>query len=444
MRRARAWLSLAERAAILAVLILRAAWLYLRTVLHHRGTWRSDPERLTRSYVRFGASFVAVAVRFRGGLIKLGQLGSLRSEVIPEEVTRELARLQDRVPPHPFAEIAAQIESELGAPLEQRFAWFESAPLAAASLGQVHRARDREGSELAVKVLYPGVERSVAVDLAMTHLGLWLFDFVAVADLMRIYREIRASLLGEMDYVREGRAAERIAHNLAGDPALFAKLRLPAIHWKTTTRRVLSMEYIEGTKITDHEALVARGIDPEQAVVTATRAFLHMIFRDGFFHCDPHPGNLLVDLDGRVAIVDFGMNKQIEPEVLAAIRKNVRAAVTRDHDLWAQSLVDAGMIGADQLAVAQELAKLNFDPRYYNLTPQEMMQIDFGDYFARMRTQMKRIKSFQLPDGLVMWSRAFSLLYGLNAELAPGVRPLEVIGPYVLEFLSGGAQSVRR
>jgi hypothetical protein len=94
--------------------------------------------------------------------------------------------------------------------------------------------------------------------------------------------------------------------------------------------------------------------------------------------------------------------------------------------------------------VARELAKLNFDPRYYNLTPQEMLEIDFGDYFARMRAQMKRIRSFQLPDGLVMWSRAFSLLYGLNAELAPGVRPLEVIGPYVLEFLAGGAQSPRR
>ncbi|HET6304261.1 MAG TPA: AarF/ABC1/UbiB kinase family protein, partial [Myxococcota bacterium] len=316
MRRVRAWLALAERAVILGVLILRAAWLYGRTALHNRGTWRTDSERLTRSYARFGASFVAVAVRFRGGLIKLGQLGSLRSEVIPEEVTRELARLQDRVPPHPFAEIAAQIETELGAPLGQRFSWFDPEPLAAASLGQVHRARDLEGTELAVKLLYPGVERSVAVDLAMTHLGLWLFDFVAVADLMRVYREIRASLLGEMDYEREGRAAETIARNLASDPALFAKLRLPAIHWKTTTRRVLSMEYIEGTKITDREALVARGIDPEQAVVTATRAFLHMIFRDGFFHCDPHPGNLLVDLDGRVAIVDFGMNKQIEPEVL--------------------------------------------------------------------------------------------------------------------------------
>lgn len=444
MSRLRAWLGLGQRAVSLLSLILHAAWLYLRTALHDRGVWRADPERLTGSYARFGARFVAVAVRFRGGLIKLGQLGSLRSDVVPDEVTSELARLQDRVPPHPFQEIAAQIAAELGSPPEKHFAWFDPEPLAAASLGQVHRARDRAGHELAVKVLYPGVERSVAVDLAMARLGLWLFNFVAVADLMRIYREIRGSLLGEMDYVSEGRAAETIACNLARDPELSAKLRLPAIHWQTTTRRVLTMEYIEGTKITDREALVARGIDPEQAVVTATRAFLQMIFRDGFFHCDPHPGNLFVDLEGRVAIVDFGMHKRIEPEVLAAIRKNVRAAVTRDHDLWAQSLVDAGMIGPDELPVAQELARLNFDPRYYNLTPKEMMELDFGDYFKRMRAQMKRIRSFQLPDGLVMWSRAFSLLYGLNAELAPGVRPLEVIGPYVLEFLQGGAQSPPR
>jgi ubiquinone biosynthesis protein len=168
------------------------------------------------------------------------------------------------------------------------------------------------------------------------------------------------------------------------------------------------------------------------------RAFLHMMFRDGFFHCDPHPGNLMLTPDGRIGIVDFGMHRRIAPEVLAAVRKNVLASVWRDPDLYAASLVEAGMIGAADVPVAKELAKLGFDPAYYNLTPQEMMQIDFGEYFWRMRGHLKRIRSFRLPDGLVMWSRAISLLYGLLVELAPGARPLDVLGPFVAEFLQGG------
>jgi predicted unusual protein kinase regulating ubiquinone biosynthesis (AarF/ABC1/UbiB family) len=409
-----------QRALALFGLIGWAAWLYGRARYG-----RSDP---TPSFTRFGRRFVAVAVRFRGGLIKLGQLASLRIDVMPDEVTRELATLQDRVPPHDFGEIERQIVSELGAGPEALFDRFEHEPIAAASLGQVHRAW-RGGEALAVKVLYPGIERSVGVDLAMTRFALWLFNFVSVADLMRVYEEVKASIQGEMDYVREGQAAEEIARSLAADTEIGPHVRVPRIYWERTTRRVLTMEFVEGGKINEF------GDGVEEKVLWATRAFLHMIFRDGFFHCDPHPGNLVVDEAGRVGILDFGMNKRLDPVVLTAIRKNVQASVARDADLYVESLLDASLIQASDAEAVRELAELSFDPRYYNLTPQEIMNLDFGAYFAEMRKHMKRIKSFQIPDGIVMWSRAFSLLYGLNAELAPGIRPLEVIGPYVLEFL---------
>jgi ubiquinone biosynthesis protein len=232
-----------------------------------------------------------------------------------------------------------------------------------------------------------------------------------------------------MDYVREGQAAEEIARSLAADTEIGPHVRVPRIHWERTTRRVLTMEFVEGGKINEF------GDGVEEKVLWATRAFLHMIFRDGFFHCDPHPGNLVVDEAGRVGILDFGMNKRLDPVVLTAIRKNVQASVARDADLYVESLLDASLIQASDAEAVRALAELSFDPRYYNLTPQEIMNLDFGAYFAEMRKHMKRIKSFQIPDGIVMWSRAFSLLYGLNAELAPGIRPLEVIGPYVLEFL---------
>ncbi|MEN8184531.1 MAG: AarF/UbiB family protein [Myxococcota bacterium] len=427
--------SLLRRSLALLGLIGRAAGLYLRTALVGRGWLRTPPERLQASYSRFAQRFVVVATRYRAGLIKLGQLASLRFDVLPEEISRELSRLQDRVPAHSAEEIAAQLARELGGPPEAWFASFEAEPLAAASLGQVHVARSMKGEKLAVKVLYPGIERSVAVDLAMARLALWLFDFVAVADLGQVYRQIRASILGEMDYVREGRAAEEVARNLASDPELAMHVRIPRIHWDTTTRRVLTMEFLEGEKIHDPQRGSSLAADREEAVRWATRAFLHMIFKDGFFHCDPHPGNLLVDAEGRVGIVDFGMNQRIEPTALAALRRNVFASMRRDPDLYAESLLEAGMIQPRDVPTVKEMAELAFDPRYFDLTPKEMMEMDLGDYVRRMRGQMKRIKSFQLPDGLVMWSRAFSLLYGLHTELAPGIRPLELIGPYVLEFL---------
>jgi ubiquinone biosynthesis protein len=428
--------ALAWRAIVLAGLIAEAAFLYLRHALARRIGWRGGRVGAAR-FARFAARFVRVATRFRGGLIKLGQVASLRVEVLPEAVTEELAKLRDRVEPHPFVEIEAQLESELCAPPAVCFQRFEPIPIAAASLGQVHRATARDGRELAVKVLYPGVERSVAIDLAMARVALWLFDFLVVPDLAHVHRQIRCSIEGEMDYRREGRAAEEMAANLARDPLLRQHVRVPAIHWDLTTRRVLAMEFVAGVTIDELRAGGGATVSREEVVLWASRAFLHMMFRDGFFHCDPHPGNLIVEPSGRLAIIDFGMHERLSPEMLAAVRRNVLASVARDADLFARSLLESGAIEASDLPVVRELAELSFDPEYYNLTPQEVAKLDFGETLRRSREQMQQLRSFRLPDGVVMWWRATSVLYGLMLELAPGLRPLDVFGPYVLEFIAG-------
>ena len=428
-------LSLLGRAVVLFGLIAWAAGLYAKAAAVGRGIWPGNPARSARGLTRFSRAFVRTATRYRGGLIKIGQVASLRVDVMPEEITEELARLQDRVAPHPFEEIAAQLSHELGPAWRDRFDRFSAKPVASASLGQVHAVTAHDGRRLAVKILYPGVERSVAVDLAMVRFGLWLFNFVFPADLRQVYREVRDSLLGEMDYVREGQAAEEIAGNLAQVDELEPHLRVPTIDWSTTTRRVLTMEFIDGVKINDRDSVEELGFDMEALVKWSTRAFLHMMFHDGFFHCDPHPGNLLVDRQGRVVIIDFGMNKRVDLEVLAALRDNVIATVTRDSELFADSLVQSEMVRPRDREAVRELALLSFDDRYYNLTPSELAQLDFAEYFQRIRGQMKRIPGFQLPDGIVMWSRALSLLYGLAVELAPGIRPLDIVGPFVLDFL---------
>jgi len=199
------------------------------------------------------------------------------------------------------------------------------------------------------------------------------------------------------------------------------------------------MEFIEGVKINDRDALEAQDVDINDLVRWATSAFLHMMFRDGFFHCDPHPGNFLVTPDGRLGIIDFGMNKRIAPELLGAMRDNVIATLQRDAAAYADSLIALHVVQERDRAAVMELAELSFDPEYFNLTPQELAKLDFAEYFKRMRKHMKKIRGFQLPDGIVMWSRAFSLLYGLAVELAPGLRPLDVIGPYVVGFLQAPA-----
>jgi predicted unusual protein kinase regulating ubiquinone biosynthesis (AarF/ABC1/UbiB family) len=431
-------LALATRFAVLLGLIGGALRVWLRIWWHQRREG-ADPRALIDAELRFARRFVSVAVRYKGGLIKIGQVASLRVDVLPREVSDELAKLQDRVPPHALGEVEAQIVHELGGPVASFFPHFEREPIASASLGQVHAARLKDGRPVAVKVLYPGVERSVAIDLVAARVGLWLFDFLTVADLRTVYREIRDSIQGEMDYVREGRAAEEVARNLAADPEVAARVRVPSIHWPTTRRRVLTMEFIEGVKINDRRALAARGLDPEEIARWAVRAFLHMIFRDGFFHCDPHPGNLLVDANGRIGIVDFGMNKRLTPTVMAMLRENLLATVTRDPARYARSFLDAGMIDPRDVPAVEEVARISFDPAYWNLTPREVARLDFGDYVGRMRSQMKQVRSFRLPDGLVMWGRALTLLMGLATELAPGIRPLDVVGPYVMRFLAGGA-----
>jgi len=429
------FLSLAHRACVTGWLIARALVLYIEVALANRGVWKPAEGTMVARQRRFASRFVDVATRFRGGLIKIGQIASLRIDIVAEEVTDELARLQDRVEPHSFAEIAEQLESELGMPVAAAFAHFETRPIAAASLGQVHRARAIDGRDLAVKVLYPGVERSVAVDVAMMRIAMWGFNFLSVADLLQVHEQVKHTLHGEMDYIREGRAAEEVAGNLAADPELAEHTRIPLIHWDLTTRRVLAMEFIDGCKINDFEGVTASGVDRDELVLWASRAFLHMMFKDGFFHCDPHPGNLLVDGEGRIGIIDFGMNQRIDGELLDAISRNVMATVTRDSKLYASSLLDAGMIEAVDVPAVIDLAELSFDPAYYNLTPAEMANLDFADYFQKMRVHMRKLHGFHLPDGLVMWSRAISLLYGLMVELAPGIRPLEVLGPFVFEFL---------
>jgi len=248
--------------------------------LRHAGSLERPGQRLAAAFGELGPSF-----------IKLGQLLSTRADLFGEEITLDLASLQDRLPPFPGREARALIEAEFANPLKDLFASFDETAVAAASIAQVHFAQTTEGRDVAVKVLRPGIVEAFSRDL---DLFLWLARLSE--RLQPLLRRFEAA------------AASELAENFAGDP----DFRVPRVDWRRTGRRVLTLERISGVRIDDRAALVAAGHRIDDLVVKAAGAFFNQVFRDGFFHADLHPGNMFVDASGAIVVVDFGIMGRLD------------------------------------------------------------------------------------------------------------------------------------
>ncbi len=305
---------------------------------------RNRASRLRSIAVRFRA----LAIQMGGVLIKVGQFLSTRLDVLPPEVTEELSGLQDEVPPVDFEEIRRHAELELGAPLSEKYAFFDETPLAAASLGQVHRAQLYPRDALAngaasivnvvVKVQRPHIEALIDTDLmALRQVARFINRYQPIrkrADVPALTEEFATSIHQEIDYLAEGQNAETFAANFAGH----ADVRIPRVVWSHTTRCLLTLEDVFAIKITDYAAIGAAGIDRAAVASRLFEVYLQQIFEDGFFHADPHPGNLFVSPlpeqgDGtgwQLTFVDFGMVGHVAPELRDGLRETVIAVGTRD------------------------------------------------------------------------------------------------------------------
>jgi predicted unusual protein kinase regulating ubiquinone biosynthesis (AarF/ABC1/UbiB family) len=310
-----------------------------------------SPDRhaaLTRAlYRRQAQEFREFATRMGGLIIKVGQFMSVRVDMLPKEYIDELGQLQDSVPPVSSEQIIQVVETELGGTLQDHFQAFELEPIAAASLGQVHRARLLDGTPVAVKILRPGIEELVNTDLRSLRSVLTLLSrftsLLRYVDADGVYQDFELTHRDELDYLKEAHNAEQFQRNFLLHPAV----EMPQIYWSHTTAKVLTMEFMAGVKINDFEALDAVGVDRGALAQNLMEIYLQMLLQDGFFHADPHPGNVLVRPDGVIQLIDFGMVGNISEPMRQQFTALVGAFFQRDAAGVVHSLQKLGFVGAD-------------------------------------------------------------------------------------------------
>jgi len=321
--------------------VVQLGWLkYTRPL---RGARQQDAA--SRLYKQQARRFGAFAIEMGGLIVKLGQFMSVRIDLLPKEYIDELSLLQDSLPAVPTPDIIAVIETELGRPLSQTFATFDTTPLAAASLGQVHKATLLDATPVAVKVLRPGIEALVAADLKSLHTILRLVNRLIhidrFIDLDDLEADFTTTFTNELDYVKEATFAEKFQRNLLTN----MRVDIPQIYWQHSTRRVLTMEFMDGVRIDDLPAIDSAHIDRHQLAVDLANTFFSMVLDDGFFHADPHPGNVFVRQDGIIQLIDFGMVGSIDPAARTQYAALVTALAKHDAAGIVASLKELGFLG---------------------------------------------------------------------------------------------------
>jgi predicted unusual protein kinase regulating ubiquinone biosynthesis (AarF/ABC1/UbiB family) len=454
-----------------SILVSVGFWdLFLPRIGFSKWSRKTRSERIRKIASRYRS----LAIQMGGVLIKVGQFLSARVDIMPGEVTDELSGLQDEVPSEPFDDIRSVVEAEFGMPLLDKFNQFDPAPLAAASLGQAHLASLRITTDQAeklnalenvidtngmiiypvvVKIQRPKIESIIATDLAAIRtVGNWVKQYPPIrkrANIPGLIDEFTRTLYEEIDYLAEGRNAETFAANFRNDPGVL----VPKVVWTHTTKRVLTLEDVRGIKITDYDEITAAGVDKSEVASRLLNTYLKQIFEDGFFHADPHPGNLFIKPlahDGQssapmgwlLTFIDFGMVGRMRPEIREGLRELLIGIGIQDASRVVKAYQILGILlpGADISLL--ERAESAMFKRFWGKGMDELTHIkmeEIHDFAYEFRDILYNMP-FQLPQDLIFLGRAVGILSGMCIGLDSQINIFEHLGPFSQKIISEEAQ----
>jgi predicted unusual protein kinase regulating ubiquinone biosynthesis (AarF/ABC1/UbiB family) len=393
----------------------------------------NKPELYRRQDLRSARALYHTAISLEGLLIKASQFIATRADLLPDEWVSTLSGLHDRVPPRPFAMIRGRIEAELGRPLNKVFSEFDPTPLASASLAQVHEARLHDGRHCAVKVQYPGIDSIVAADLRNLSFVLKVLAYLEPNfDFRIIAREMLKYIPMELDFLHEADNCERLRKNFAADPDVI----VPEVYREYTTRRVLTMEFCEGIKITQVAELERAGIDKHAVAQKLTEVFCEQILRDGFFHADPHPGNILVRPGPRLVLLDFGLAKDFPPSFRDGIVRLTFAILSNDKAAMVRAFTELGFRtrnGDPDTLVALSEAFLGGAVKSGKAYADKEMIEQFSEELPRT---LKSNPVVEVPGDVLLVSRVMGLLSGLGKSLDSQVNLMATLMPYAQRLMT--------
>src|SRR5688572_10680333 len=400
---------------------------------------RSNAQRVERTILELNGLF-----------IKVGQLISILTNFLPEEFRSGLEKLQDQVPTRPLVQIVDRIRMEFGREPEELFAWFDPEPIASASLAQVHEARLHDGRRVALKVQHADIDRIVRLDLTAIRriLGIIQF-FTRIRGLESYHSEVREMILEELDFSKEAEHIALIASHFAADPMV----GLPVVVPEFSTRRILTTEFVDGTKVTDVAELESHGIDRTALAERILTAYCRMIFIDGVYHADPHPGNILVRRDGSIVFLDFGAVGELSPQMKDGIPMFLEGVIRRDNGKITGALRRMGFVArAEDPTVPGDVAERVIE--YFQRRFLEDLTIEswsLSEVQVDMKTKLEAMddlrkldisfrdltSTFEVPKDWVLLERTLLLLLGLCTFLDPALNPMRTVQPYLQEFVLG-------
>jgi predicted unusual protein kinase regulating ubiquinone biosynthesis (AarF/ABC1/UbiB family) len=397
------------------------------------------PEEVwTRKHERYAKRFLWLATRMRGGLIKVGQILSTRVDLVPREWTSRLSVLQDRVEPTPWRVIEKHLRRAYGdRRLEDLFDHVGQDAVAAASFGQVHRARTKDGTDVALKIKYPDVELKLRVDLVLFGIAVRLFNvFLPKVSLRPIYEEMRRALSTELDYEQEARFTRIIHANFEHREGV----SIPRVIDELTTRDVICTTWLEGRKITDPAVLEDPELDRAELLTRLLSTWIQMMYVDGVFQSDPHPGNLLVrieDGEPHLSVVDFGQVKILPRAFHQKLVSSVMAFAMGNVDMFVSALSELGLFPASQAETMTPIVESLME-RLRSARPVDGRELDFGKLRDEVRSALDRMEGVAVPQDLVLYGRTFALLAGVTRAIAPDVNALAIARPLVTQALLAG------